>query len=92
MLVPKLSSLSPLFLRDSEDQTKFLLNSARDDSQPFIGLAFKLEVSLILLLPTGHGESPSGATKTYLEQTLKSDYIELQLKFNFLLNKKWLQL
>ncbi|NXU94356.1 EFGM factor, partial [Xiphorhynchus elegans] len=28
---------------DSEDQTKFLLNSARDDSQPFIGLAFKLE-------------------------------------------------
>ncbi|NWR86000.1 EFGM factor, partial [Furnarius figulus] len=28
---------------DSGDQTKFLLNSARDDSQPFIGLAFKLE-------------------------------------------------
>ncbi|KAF2978769.1 hypothetical protein EK904_012378 [Melospiza melodia maxima] len=28
---------------DSQDQTKFLLNSARDDSQPFIGLAFKLE-------------------------------------------------
>ncbi|NXG17188.1 EFGM factor, partial [Grallaria varia] len=28
---------------NSEDQTKFLLNSARDDSQPFIGLAFKLE-------------------------------------------------
>ncbi|NXM70304.1 EFGM factor, partial [Serilophus lunatus] len=28
---------------DSEEQTKFLLNSARDDSQPFIGLAFKLE-------------------------------------------------
>ncbi|NXH35157.1 EFGM factor, partial [Myiagra hebetior] len=28
---------------DSEDQTKFLLNSARDNSQPFIGLAFKLE-------------------------------------------------
>ncbi|KAK1208483.1 EFGM factor, partial [Pygoscelis papua] len=28
---------------DSEDKTKFLLNSARDDSQPFIGLAFKLE-------------------------------------------------
>ncbi|NWQ79219.1 EFGM factor, partial [Columbina picui] len=28
---------------DSEDTTKFLLNSARDDSQPFIGLAFKLE-------------------------------------------------
>ncbi|XP_009462139.1 PREDICTED: elongation factor G, mitochondrial {ECO:0000255/HAMAP-Rule:MF_03061} [Nipponia nippon] len=28
---------------DSEDKSKFLLNSARDDSQPFIGLAFKLE-------------------------------------------------
>ncbi|NWX46805.1 EFGM factor, partial [Steatornis caripensis] len=28
---------------DSEDKTKFLLNSARDDSKPFIGLAFKLE-------------------------------------------------
>ncbi|NWS55603.1 EFGM factor, partial [Chunga burmeisteri] len=28
---------------DSEDKTKFLLNSARDNSQPFIGLAFKLE-------------------------------------------------
>ncbi|NXP28930.1 EFGM factor, partial [Scytalopus superciliaris] len=28
---------------DSEEQTRFLLNSARDDSQPFIGLAFKLE-------------------------------------------------
>ncbi|NXW81329.1 EFGM factor, partial [Hirundo rustica] len=28
---------------DSQNQTKFLLNSARDDSQPFIGLAFKLE-------------------------------------------------
>ncbi|NXA78209.1 EFGM factor, partial [Thryothorus ludovicianus] len=28
---------------DSQDQTKFLLNSARNDSQPFIGLAFKLE-------------------------------------------------
>ncbi|NXG04468.1 EFGM factor, partial [Sakesphorus luctuosus] len=28
---------------ESEDQTKFLLNSARDDSHPFIGLAFKLE-------------------------------------------------
>ncbi|NXW09581.1 EFGM factor, partial [Fregetta grallaria] len=28
---------------ESEDKTKFLLNSARDDSQPFIGLAFKLE-------------------------------------------------
>ncbi|NWV60028.1 EFGM factor, partial [Malurus elegans] len=28
---------------DSEDQTKFLLKSARDNSQPFIGLAFKLE-------------------------------------------------
>ncbi|NWU63829.1 EFGM factor, partial [Pterocles burchelli] len=28
---------------DSEDTTKFLLNSARDNSQPFIGLAFKLE-------------------------------------------------
>ncbi|NWR57774.1 EFGM factor, partial [Bucorvus abyssinicus] len=28
---------------NSEDKTKFLLNSARDDSQPFIGLAFKLE-------------------------------------------------
>ncbi|NXY46627.1 EFGM factor, partial [Ceuthmochares aereus] len=28
---------------DSEDKTKFLLNSARDSSQPFIGLAFKLE-------------------------------------------------
>uniref|UniRef100_A0A8C8AGS8 Elongation factor G, mitochondrial n=1 Tax=Otus sunia TaxID=257818 RepID=A0A8C8AGS8_9STRI len=28
---------------DSEDKNKFVLNSARDDSQPFIGLAFKLE-------------------------------------------------
>ncbi|XP_068811050.1 elongation factor G, mitochondrial isoform X1 [Struthio camelus] len=28
---------------DSEDKTKFLLNSSRDNSQPFIGLAFKLE-------------------------------------------------
>ncbi|NXA40328.1 EFGM factor, partial [Eudromia elegans] len=28
---------------DSEDKTKFLLNSARDNSKPFIGLAFKLE-------------------------------------------------
>uniref|UniRef100_A0A8C0EZU7 Elongation factor G, mitochondrial n=1 Tax=Bubo bubo TaxID=30461 RepID=A0A8C0EZU7_BUBBB len=28
---------------DSEDKSKFVLNSARDDSQPFIGLAFKLE-------------------------------------------------
>ncbi|NXI67132.1 EFGM factor, partial [Anseranas semipalmata] len=28
---------------DSEDKAKFLLNSARDNSQPFIGLAFKLE-------------------------------------------------
>uniref|UniRef100_A0A8C9FV67 Elongation factor G, mitochondrial n=1 Tax=Pavo cristatus TaxID=9049 RepID=A0A8C9FV67_PAVCR len=28
---------------DSEDKAKFLLNSARDSSQPFVGLAFKLE-------------------------------------------------
>uniref|UniRef100_A0A8B9BEK6 Elongation factor G, mitochondrial n=1 Tax=Anser brachyrhynchus TaxID=132585 RepID=A0A8B9BEK6_9AVES len=28
---------------DSEEKAKFLLNSARDNSQPFIGLAFKLE-------------------------------------------------
>ncbi|NXC47690.1 EFGM factor, partial [Penelope pileata] len=28
---------------DSGDKAKFLLNSARDNSQPFIGLAFKLE-------------------------------------------------
>ncbi|NXN71568.1 EFGM factor, partial [Himantopus himantopus] len=28
---------------DSEEKNKFLLNSARDNSQPFIGLAFKLE-------------------------------------------------
>ncbi|OXB63127.1 hypothetical protein ASZ78_000359 [Callipepla squamata] len=28
---------------DSEDKAKFLLNSARDNSQPFVGLAFKLE-------------------------------------------------
>ncbi|KAM9378510.1 elongation factor G, mitochondrial [Phaethornis superciliosus] len=28
---------------DSEDNTKFLLNPSRDNSQPFIGLAFKLE-------------------------------------------------
>lgn len=75
MLVPNLSFLSSLFLRDSENQTKFLLNSARDNSQPFIGLAFKLEVSLTLLLPTTHGESPDGATNTYLEQTLNNQFI-----------------
>uniref|UniRef100_A0A7M4EKU2 Elongation factor G, mitochondrial n=1 Tax=Crocodylus porosus TaxID=8502 RepID=A0A7M4EKU2_CROPO len=28
---------------DSESKTKLLLNSVRDDSQPFVGLAFKLE-------------------------------------------------
>ncbi|KAM9126758.1 elongation factor G, mitochondrial [Pangshura tecta] len=28
---------------DSEDKTKLLLNSVRDDSEPFVGLAFKLE-------------------------------------------------
>lgn len=75
MLVPNLSFLSSLFLRDSENQTKFLLNSARDNSQPFIGLAFKLEVSLTLLLSTRHGESPGGATNTYLEQTLNNQFI-----------------
>lgn len=83
MLVPNLSSLSSLFLRDSENQTKFLLNSARDNSQPFIGLAFKLEVSLTLLLPTTHGESPDGATNTYLEQALKSVHLENQFIFTF---------
>uniref|UniRef100_A0A8C4Y0F2 Elongation factor G, mitochondrial n=1 Tax=Gopherus evgoodei TaxID=1825980 RepID=A0A8C4Y0F2_9SAUR len=28
---------------DSKDKTKLLLNSVRDDSEPFVGLAFKLE-------------------------------------------------
>uniref|UniRef100_A0A8C3V5F2 Elongation factor G, mitochondrial n=1 Tax=Catharus ustulatus TaxID=91951 RepID=A0A8C3V5F2_CATUS len=51
---------------DSQNQTKFLLNSARDDSQPFIGLAFKLEAGRFGQLTY---------VRVYQGMLRKSDYI-----------------
>lgn len=39
-------------LSDSQEKTKILMNPKRDSSHPFVGLAFKLEVSCFLMYLT----------------------------------------
>ena len=39
-------------LSDSQEKTKILMNPKRDNSHPFVGLAFKLEVSCFLMCLT----------------------------------------